>query len=124
MRKIAVTFAILILLSGFYACVAPTPKSAQATNNPGVFVFTAAYTFPAGDCIQEYEAQPGVIGSSEVTVSWDRDSLGAAANQIVQVRPSADVMKGGVYFVFCNLFTTSVTVPAGATATFQTLNAN
>jgi hypothetical protein len=121
MKKIAVTASLMILLSAFYACVAPTQKGAQTTNNPGVLAFTQATTFPVG-CNQMYEAQSNVIASSEITVSWNRDSLGSAASQIISVRPSADVTAGGIYFVFCNLSPSPITVPAGAEAMYQVFN--
>ena len=114
------SLVVASLLSG---CAMPVQaRTEQSTETIGILVFPEAYTFPANQCVEFERAVQSTTSSSEVVISWNRDSLGTAASQIAYVRPSADVGAGEVYFVFCNSGASSVTVPAEAAVLYQVLN--
>ena len=114
------SLVVASLLSG---CAMPVQAgTVQSTETIGILVFPEAYTFPANQCVEFERAVQSTTSSSEVVISWNRDSLGTAASQIAYVRPSADVGAGEVYFVFCNSGASSVTVPAEAAVLYQVLN--
>ena len=127
MKKIFILISVVIVLTVFYGCGAPTQNSsAQASSGItlGMLVFPNPYTFQPKTCVEwEEYPMPSVSSSSEVAISWDRDSLGSAASQILWVRPSADVTQHGVWFVFCNNSTESITIPGGSAGMYEVLNA-
>jgi hypothetical protein len=136
MNRIWLLFAAIALfilsnalaLSTLSGCASPARANStqQSTQTIGILVFSNSYTFaPLGQpnsCVTFERAVQTTTSSSIVPVSWNRDSLGAAANEIAYVRASGDVGAGEVYFVFCNNGPTPVTVPAESSALYQVLN--
>ena len=123
MNKVLLAISSLLVASLLSGCAMPVrADTMQSTVTVGILVFPETYTFLANQCVTFERAVQSATSSSEVAISWDRDSLGTAASQIAYVRPSADVGAGEVYFVFCNSGASSVTVPAEAAVLYQVLN--
>lgn len=128
-KRLAFAICLLAIFTLFSACVATIQKVAQplpkvqtpTSKEVGFMGWPNGYTFEPHSCADFYEADTATTSSSEIAVSWNRDSIGSTA-QIDYVRPSADVTNGGIYFVFCNQSPEAVTVPAGADVMYSVLN--
>lgn len=123
MNKVMLAISALVVASVLSGCASTVQAgTVQSTETIGILVFPEAYTFPANQCVEFERAVQSTTASSEVVISWNRDSLGTEASQIAYVRPSADVGAGEVYFVFCNSSASSISIPSEGSVLYQVLN--